>query len=120
VILAKKNINNNAQKGEHEFIENVVKAIIANDSSRKHYLLDDKGIMLYKSVEWSEMDSDIEFRYENGGLVKVFCVFGKELIENFHHKAGKDDLSVPWARRSVKKVIKHGKMIANKIDWLRI
>lgn len=116
----KKSKNNNAQKGEHEFIENVVKAIIANDSSRKHYLFEDRGVMIYKSVEVNDTDSDIEFRYEDGELVKVVCIFGKELIEDFHNKSGSDDLSVPWARRSVKKVIKHGKIIANKIDWLGV
>ena len=107
------------QKGEHDFIENVVKAIVSNDLSKKHYLLNDRGMMKYESVKIDDQDEDVdvEFRYENGEPVKIVCVFGKELIKDFHYKAGSDDLAAPWARRSVKLVIEHGKTVADKIEW---
>lgn len=40
------------------------------------------------------------------------CIFSEELIEDFHFKAGNDDLSEPWVRRAVLSVIDHGKEIA--------
>lgn len=105
------------QPGEYEFIENVVKAIISNDLSRQYFLINDKGIMKSKTVQTDSEDTDVEFRYENGERVKIVCIFGKELINNFHYKSGNDDLAIPWARRSVKAVIEHGKMISSKIEW---
>ncbi|WP_067730938.1 hypothetical protein [Oceanobacillus damuensis] len=111
----KKDYRDYIQKGERDFINSVVKAIIKKDISKKHYLLDDKGIMRYKSFVIDDKSSNMEFKYEDGTPVKVVCIFGEELIKDFHIKAGNDDLAIPWAKRAVKSVIGHGKKVAKTV-----
>lgn len=100
------------QPAEKEFTDVVVKAILKNDTSRKHYLIDDKGRMRYESFLLEAIKGSFDVRYENGDSVKMVCVFGKELISDFHFKAGNDELALPWARKAVGKVIEHGKKVA--------
>ncbi|GGM40536.1 hypothetical protein GCM10011351_28390 [Paraliobacillus quinghaiensis] len=97
-------------KEEAEFITNVTKAVLKKDVSLTHFLLNAKGVMRYETASIDK--SNIEFEYDEGGLVKIVCIFSKYLIEDFHFKASNDELSEAWIRRAVKSVIEHGKEIA--------
>ncbi|MEC1759873.1 hypothetical protein [Schinkia azotoformans] len=103
------------QKGERDFIDAVVKAVLKNDVSKEHYLVDAKGLMRYASFEVDPLQPIADIKYENGEPAKVVCVFSKELIEDFHFKAGNDDLTKPWIRKGVQFVIEHGKKTAERV-----
>lgn len=110
-------MKSNLQKDEHEFIESVVDAIITKDKYKEHYLINDRGVMIYECITANDDGVEREFGYESGERAEVVCVFGEELIENLHYKTGSDDLSVPWAKKCVKSIINHGKMVARSIEW---
>jgi hypothetical protein len=101
------------QKGEQDFIDAVVQAILKNDASKQHYLIEDRGIIHYVAFPIEERVGDIV--RSDGTSVKALCIFGKELIKDFHLKAGNDDLSKPWARKAVKYVISIGKKKAEEV-----
>jgi hypothetical protein len=43
---------------------------------------------------------------------KCICAIGKEFITDWHHKAGKDDLSKPWLKRSLEKMLANSESFA--------
>src|SRR5690606_20629892 len=111
----KKRQREHLQKGEAEFINNVVKAVVSKDVSKVHYLVDDNGLMRYVSFVVDQANPIVDLKYENGKSAKVVCVFSEELIEDAHFKAGNDDLTKPWITKAVKSVIAHGKQVAEEV-----
>jgi hypothetical protein len=43
---------------------------------------------------------------------KCICVIGKECIIDWHHKAGRDDLSKPWLKRSLEQMLANSESFA--------
>ncbi|WP_026673980.1 hypothetical protein [Alkalihalobacterium bogoriense] len=101
------------QNGEKKFIEAVVQSVLKRDLSKIHILIDDRNVYRYLSYPVEQQIDDI--RREDGTSVKILCVISKELIEDFHSKAGHDDLSKPWIKKAVKHVIDIGKEKAKEI-----
>ncbi|QCJ44745.1 hypothetical protein FAY30_24265 [Bacillus sp. S3] len=98
------------QKGERDYINGVVQAIMDCDVSNEHWLLDYDGVLEYTACK--AIDAALEAQI-NSGKIKARCYFGEFLIRNFHYKAGgTDDLSRQWAKKAVKAVILHGKKTA--------
>ncbi|MCD7032866.1 hypothetical protein LRR81_01400 [Metabacillus sp. GX 13764] len=95
------------QIGEKSFINKVVEACERNDDSEVHILVNDQGLLLYCHYSCDKQPDDIK-RFD-GTPVKIICVFGKELINDFHYKAGNDDLTRAWLKKAVKAVIKNSK-----------
>ncbi|MBZ5752442.1 hypothetical protein [Metabacillus rhizolycopersici] len=96
--------------GEEEFINGVVKAILINDTSKLHILVNNNGFIKYITYPNNHHFDDIVDNY--GRPVKMLCVVSEKLITDFHYKAGNDDLSKGWAKRAVKSVIDHGKEVS--------
>jgi hypothetical protein len=97
-------------KGEKEFVNGVVKAVLENDISKLHLLLDNNGVITYTTYPKNFKFDDIVDGY--GRPVKILCVISEKLITDFHYKTGNDDLSKGWAKRAVKSVIDHGKEVS--------
>ncbi|MEC1789516.1 hypothetical protein [Schinkia azotoformans] len=110
-MIAIKQIYLDHSDGQKQFIKHVTKAILNNDTTKIHYLLElENNIKSYFSHE-----SLVELYYPNGKPIKCICIFGEELITDFHYKAGNDDLTKPWIKRAIKHVIKCGKEAADKV-----
>ena len=97
-------------KGEQEFISEVVKAVLENDTSKQHILGDNNGVITYITYPKNHKFDDIVDGY--GRPIKILCVFSEKLITDFHYKASNDDLSKGWAKRAIKSVIAHGKEVS--------
>ncbi|MCM3160976.1 hypothetical protein [Metabacillus litoralis] len=98
------------QKGEQEFINGVVKAVLKKDVSKQHILIDHSNVLKYITYPKDHKFDDIVDNY--GRPAKMLCVFSERLITDFHYKAGNDDLARPWARKAIKSVIEHGKKVS--------
>lgn len=98
-------------KGELEFITGVVNAVLKNDTSKRHILIDNHGVITYITYPKNHKFDEIVDGY--GRPTKILCVFSPKLITDLHYKAGNDDLAKGWAKRAVKSVIQHGKEVSN-------
>lgn len=98
------------QKGEQDFINGVVKAVLKNDTSSQHILVDHDNVIRYLTFPKDFKFHDIVDDYDRPA--KILCIFSEKLITDFHHKAGNDDFSKGWAKRAVKSVIEHGKKVS--------
>lgn len=43
---------------------------------------------------------------------KCICAIGKEFINDWHQKAGKDDLSKPWVKRALEQMLANSESFA--------
>jgi len=84
-----------------------VKAVLKNDTSRQHILVDHVNVIKYLTFPKDFKFHDIVDDYDRPA--KILCYFGEELITDFHIKAGNDDFSKGWAKRAVKSVIEMGR-----------
>ncbi|MCM3718514.1 hypothetical protein [Fictibacillus phosphorivorans] len=88
-------------KGENDFIKGCMKAILQNYTSHHHWLFVVGGVKQYVSHK-DETYPENHPIFKNS---KCICVIGKEFINDWHHKAGRDDLSKPWVKRALEKLL---------------
>jgi hypothetical protein len=95
-------------KGENDFIKGCSRAILQNDTSHNHWLFVVGGVKQYVSHK-DETYPENHPTFKNS---KCICATGKEFITDWHHKAGKDDLSKPWIKRSLEKMLANSESFA--------
>ncbi|WNB93430.1 hypothetical protein [Bacillus sp. NEB1478] len=95
-------------KGELDFIKGCTKAILKNNTDYHHWLFIVDGIKRY----FTHKD---EFYPENHPVFNhamCICAVGGEFITDWHYKAGNDDFSKPWIKRSLKKLLVNSESFA--------
>jgi hypothetical protein len=95
-------------KGENDFIIGCTRAILQNDTSHHHWLFVIGGVKKYVSHK-DETYPENHPIFKNS---RCICAIGKEFITDWHDKAGKDDLSKPWLKRSLEKMLANSESFA--------
>ncbi|KYG34899.1 hypothetical protein [Alkalihalobacillus trypoxylicola] len=101
--------------GEREFIEICTEAIM-NCYTQYIYLLYElpNGVRFFQ-VECELNHANCNLKLKDGTPIRLICVMGRDLIEDFHQKALNDELGIEWVNKGVKHVIATGELGANKI-----
>ncbi|MFD3447128.1 hypothetical protein ACFDTO_21250 [Microbacteriaceae bacterium 4G12] len=100
---------------EKQYIVGCVRAILSKDTSCKHLLVWDNGELTYITITEEETKDYHGVLGNNGKEVAYLCIIGKDLIQDFHREAKKEENPIKWLHEAVRYVLENGKRMAAQV-----
>jgi hypothetical protein len=98
-------------KGESDFIKGCTKAILKKEISHHHWLYVVGGVKQYVCHK----DDTYPENHPVFKHAMCVCAIGKEFIIDWNRKAGNDDFSKPWVKRSLEHLIMNSQSMAKVV-----
>ncbi|KGP92729.1 hypothetical protein N780_13465 [Pontibacillus chungwhensis BH030062] len=101
--------NHYLQADEKRFIEEVAVAAIKEDYTKKHFLIEERGVIRYKSFVSPDSNPVKDIQYDNGSPVKQICSVDSMMLEYIHKLCGNDELALQRAKAHLGDFLKYAK-----------